>query len=192
MDFRLFLQMTSLLLEAVLALLAGAFLIRPIRMLIFGRLDAPSVPTPRSALPHIVEVLELRAGDVVYDLGSGYGGIVLQCAKLAPSAYFVGIERSLFLYFVSRTRTILRGSPANVSFLRQDIFQTDLSPATKIYAYLVPSLMNALLRKIEEEARGARMVSYAFQFKDRTPLRTVFLSQSKNRRESTRLYIYEF
>lgn len=178
--------------EVALLLLAGVFLIRPIRMLIFGRLDAPSVPTPRRVLPHIVEALELCAGDTVYDLGSGDGRIVLRCAKLEPSARFVGIERSLFLHFVSRFRALLSGSPANVSFLRQDIFQADLSSATKLYAYLTPPLMSALLRKIEREARGARMVSYTFQFKDKPPLRTVFLSALKNHRGSARLYIYEF
>lgn len=104
--------MTSVLLEAALALLAGALLIRPIRMLVFGRLDAPSVPTPRGVLPYIVEELKLRAGDVVYDLGSGYGGIVLRCAEIAPTVRFVspiGLPTGKSLFPI---RIILRLIPA--------------------------------------------------------------------------------
>ena len=184
-------QIALLLAQVCLVILAGFFLIRPIRMLIFGRPDAPPVPTPRRAIFHIAEALAVRPGDIVYDLGSGDGRVLLQCAKLEPSARFVGIERSFLLHYLARFRAFMSGSPTNVSFLRQDILLADLSPATKLYTYLCPTLMNQLLPKIEHETCKVRVVSYVFAFKAKRPSRTIHISSPRARRD-TRLHVYDF
>jgi len=85
----------------------------------------------------------------------------------------------------------MSGSPTNVSFLRQDILLADLSPATKLYTYLCPTLMNQLLPKIEHETRKVRVVSYVFAFKAKRPSRTIHISSPRARRD-TRLHVYDF
>src|SRR3989344_9572740 len=110
-------QIALLLAQVCLVILAGFFLIRPIRMLIFGRPDAPPAPTPRRAIFHIAEALAVRPGDIGYDLGSGDGRVLLQCAKLEPSARFVGIERSLLLHYLAPLRPLFWRSPTKFFFL---------------------------------------------------------------------------
>ena len=154
-------------------------------------LDVPYVPTPRRYWSAIAQALDIQAGDVVYELGSGDGGLLLALARAHPDAQFVGVELNPPLFWFSQVRRALKGSLPNIRFERQDLFMVDLSRADKCYGYLLDPVMGRLLPKLEREASGARFVSRAFQFKSKRPIETIVLSTSPGRHGEHLLYVYD-
>ncbi len=155
-------------------------------------MDVPFVPTPSDAFPKIKQVLRLGSGDVVYELGSGDGRFLLACALREPRARFIGIERNPLLYTYSLFRKHLAGNPSNLTFLRASFFDIDLSGATKIYAYLLDPIMDALLPKFERELSHARIASRAFKFSKKDPAETLRLSEQPGSHNQHMLYVYDF
>ncbi|HEY4487491.1 MAG TPA: class I SAM-dependent methyltransferase [Candidatus Paceibacterota bacterium] len=155
-------------------------------------LGVPFVRTPSRAYPLISNALRIENGDKVYELGSGDGGLTLALGKLFPHARFVGIERNPILYAYANMRKRLHGNTQNVTFRRENFFKTDLRDASKIYAYLLNSVMDALLPKLEQELKGVRVASRAFQFKQRTHTEAIELSKRKGSHGQHMLYVYEF
>ena len=101
-------------------------------------------------------------GDVVYDLGCGDGRILIAAAK-AYGARGVGIEIDPALVKIARAKVRAEGVEDRVTILQQDLFQTDLSPATVVTLYLGASVMQKLRPKLLRELRpGTRVVSHAF------------------------------
>lgn len=176
-----------------LCLIVGivAFVMRGVAQIYSRYIDVPFVPTPVHVFTLIVSSLEIRPGDVVYELGSGDGRFLLYCAKKQPSARYVGIERNPLLIAMSRLRAYLSGNPRNVVFRRENFYATPLTEATKIYGYLLNSVMNKLLPKLESEFHG-RMASRAFTFREKSPSETIVLSEKKGSHGEHMLYLYEF
>lgn len=156
-------------------------------------IEVPFVRTPRALYPPIVEALGIQQGDVVYELGSGDGGFILSQAVQFPDTRFVGIERNMLLHAFARLRKRIEyGNPPNVFFRRGNIFSTDFSEATKIYAYLLSSVMDALLPAFERELQAACIASRAFQFKQREASRIVELSKKPGNHGQHLFYVYDF
>ncbi|MBM3261590.1 class I SAM-dependent methyltransferase [Candidatus Kaiserbacteria bacterium] len=155
-------------------------------------LDVPFVPTRRPHFSRIIEALEVYDGDVVYELGSGDGRFIMACARARSNARYVGIERNPFLHLIALWRRKWAGSPANVSFVRGDFFTTDFSDATRLYAYLMPQVMDALLPKFERECAGARLASTAFAFSHKAPAEVIKLSTPSRLNGQHTLYVYAF
>jgi cyclopropane fatty-acyl-phospholipid synthase-like methyltransferase len=137
-----------------------------------GRLRPPDVkyvPTPQSAVDAMLELARVTASDVVYDLGSGDGRIPITAAQ-KYGARGVGIEiDSYYLRFafdnLARARVADR-----VVFLNQDLFESDISPATVVTLFLLPRLNQQLIPKLKRELRpGARVVSHQFDMGDAWP-----------------------
>ena len=155
-------------------------------------MGVPYVRTYAHSYAPIAAALHIEPGDVVYELGSGDGGFSLYLSHSFPNARFVGIERNPILYVLAHIRRFLQGSPKNVSFKREDFFIADFTSATKIYAYLLPQIMDKLLPKCERELHRARLVSRAFQFSKKTPRETVRISKRNGLYDQQMLYVYEF
>jgi len=118
------------------------------------------VPTEEADVPRMLKLAGLRDGDVVFDLGSGDGRIVLEAAKLNPTVRGRGIEIDEKLVFESRKVAKAAGLADRVQFLHQNAFDADLKDATVIAMWLWPELMRMLRPKIMEEARpGTRIVT---------------------------------
>ena len=102
-------------------------------------------------------------GDVVYDLGSGDGRIVIAAVKQFGADRAVGVELDPTRLKESIENARKAGVAAKVEFRREDLFDTDLRPATVVTLYL-STLINARLRpKFVDELRpGARVVSHVF------------------------------
>jgi hypothetical protein len=173
---------------ALLFALVG-FIIRFAILIISRGFDVPFVRTPRKYFPMIADALNIRPHDVVYDLGSGEGKFVLFCAKKYPDARFVGIERNFVLYFQALARKKFAGNPANVTFRRENFFTTNLSDATRLYAYLLPKAMERLFSDTPHP--GLRVASRAFHIKRREPIETIELSAKKGWHNQHLLHIYE-
>jgi len=128
--------------------------------------EVPYVVTP----PEVVDVMLRLAGvgrdDVVYDLGSGDGRIVIAAAR-DFGARGVGIEIDPRLVAQSTRSAERAGLAERVRFVQQDLFETDLRPATVVTLYLTRELNLRLRPKLLRELRpGARVVSHHFDMGD--------------------------
>lgn len=133
------------------------------------RSGGPYVPTPSIVVEHMLRMANVGAKDFVIDLGSGDGVIVLTAAtQHKASGFGVDIDPELVKY--SNTEATRRGVADRAAFYVQDVFKTDLSKASVITLYLLPSMMMNLRAKVFTEAKpGTRVVSHDYSFDDWYP-----------------------
>jgi SAM-dependent methyltransferase len=140
--------------------------------------DVPFVPTPTEVVAGMLRLADVKRGDVVYDLGSGDGRIVIAAAK-RYGARGVGIDID-----PERVAEASRNARAakvadRVRFLNQDLFESDLSEATVVTLYLLPRLNLKLRPKLLAELKpGTRVVSHGFDMGDWKPDRTVMVGET--------------
>ena len=131
--------------------------------------DVKYVPTPQSAVDAMLELAHVTAADVVYDLGSGDGRIPITAAK-TYGARGVGIEIDAFYLRDAIDNRAKAGVSDRVTFVNQDLFETDISPATVVTLFLLPRLNQRLIPKFKRELRpGTRIVSHQFDMGDGWP-----------------------
>ena len=122
----------------------------------------PFITTPPEVVERMLQVAETRADDLVMDLGSGDGRIVIAAARKF-GARAVGIELDGALVQKSREAARAAQVADKVSFIEGDVLAADISRASVITVYLLPDLMRKLQsRFIQELAPGTRIVSHAF------------------------------
>jgi len=122
----------------------------------------PFITTPPEVVERMLQVAETRADDLVIDLGSGDGRIVIAAAQ-KYGARAVGIELDGALVQKSREAARAAQLGDKVSFIEGDVLAADISKATVVTVYLLPDLMRKLqARFIQELAPGTRIVSHAF------------------------------
>ncbi|MGQ0522571.1 MAG: class I SAM-dependent methyltransferase [Betaproteobacteria bacterium] len=130
------------------------------------RTGGPYVPTPQVVVDEMLRMARVNANDFVMDLGSGDGIIVLTAAKQFK-ARGIGIEIDPELVKLSNDSARRAGLADRASFEVQDVFKADLSRATVLTLYLLPSMMANLQTKIFSELKpGARVVSHDYHFGD--------------------------
>jgi precorrin-6B methylase 2 len=118
------------------------------------------VPTEQDDVPRMLKLAGLHDGDVVFDLGSGDGRIVMEAAKLNPTTRGRGIEIDEKLVMESRKVAKESGLADRVQFVHQNAFDADLKDADIIAMWLWPEIMRMLRPKILAEARpGTRVVT---------------------------------
>ena len=117
----------------------------------------------------------LRAGDVLIDLGSGDGRIVITAAKRF-GASGLGVEIVPDLVARSREHAERAGVSKRARFAEQDLFKTDLGDATVITMYLLPEVNLQLRPRLLELKPGTRIVSHDWDMGDWRPDRTVTLA----------------
>ncbi len=140
--------------------------------------DVPFVPTPQPVVDEMLRLARPTSNDVIYDLGSGDGRIIITAAQ-QYGARGVGIDINPDLVQRSRNRAEEAGVTDRVSFQQQDLFQTDLSEASIVTLYLLPSVNMRLLPKLLQELRpGTRIVSHNYDFGDWKPERVVQVESS--------------
>ena len=124
--------------------------------------DVPYVATPQKVVERMLEMADVGEDDVVYDLGSGDGRMVITAAQ-QYGARGVGIEIVPELVEQSRSYARLAGVTDRVDFYRANLFDTDLSEATVLSIYLLPEVIEKLLPKIRREMDpGDRVVSHNY------------------------------
>ena len=127
---------------------------------------APFVPTPNDVVDRMLALAEVTANDVVYDLGSGDGRIVIAAAQQF-GARGVGIDIDPQRIAESNANAERAGVRHLVEFIEMDVMEADVSEATVVTLYLLSS-SNARLRPIltRQLSDGARIVSHAFSMGD--------------------------
>jgi cyclopropane fatty-acyl-phospholipid synthase-like methyltransferase len=124
--------------------------------------DVIFVPTPQEVVDEMLKVANVTGRDVVYDLGSGDGRIPITAAKVY-GARAIGIDICDIRIQEANANLKTAGVGDKVKFLKQDLFQTDISEATVVTMYLLPSLNLRLITKLNKELKpGTRIVSHAF------------------------------
>ena len=132
----------------------------------------PYVPTPQEAVERMLELAQVKKGDVVYDLGSGDGRIVITAAK-KYGVKAIGFEIDPERIKESRENIRKEGVGNLVEIREQDIRTVDLSPASVLTMYLLPEVNLMLRPNIWKQMKpGSRVVSHDFDMGDWKPLKT--------------------
>jgi protein-L-isoaspartate O-methyltransferase len=132
----------------------------------------PFITTPPEVVERMLEMAGTRPGDLVIDLGSGDGRIVIAAAQKF-GARGLGIELDAALVKKSRESAKVASVSEKVTFVQGDVLAADISVASVVTAYLLPALMVKLQpRFMDELAPGTRIVSHAFTMAGWAPDRT--------------------
>lgn len=131
----------------------------------------PFVPTPQEVVDKMIELAGVKKDDVVYDLGSGDGRIVITAAKKGARA--VGFDVDGNLVKESRENIRKAGVQDLAEIKQQDILTVDLSGASVVTMYLLPDVNLKLKPHILSQMKpGSRVVSHAFDMGDWKPDKT--------------------
>ena len=131
----------------------------------------PFVPTPQEVVDKMIELAGVKKGDVVYDLGSGDGRIVITAAKKGARA--VGFDIDGDLVKESRENIRKAGLEKSAEIKQQDILTVDLSAATVVTMYLLPDVNLKVKPNLLKQLKpGSRVVSHAFDMGDWKPDKT--------------------
>ncbi len=127
-----------------------------------GPLRSVFVPTPHEVVQRMLEAAGVKAGDVVCDLGSGDGRIVIAAAR-DYGAKAVGYEIDRELVDLSRKAADEAGVAERVKIVKQDLFKADLKEFDVITVFLLPKQLKALRPKFDDLKPGTRIVSHQFE-----------------------------
>jgi len=147
----------------VVFLFLGSILFFCITLICLPIFTAPWVPSSKKDILRILEAAEIKEGDIVYDLGSGDGRIILTVAKIYPIKYAIGIEISPIFYLISILRIWLSGLSSRTKVKLANFYKVDLSKADIVICYLFPKEMKKLAAKFKTELKpGAKIISLIF------------------------------
>lgn len=124
--------------------------------------DVIYIPTQPDVVARMLSLARVGPGDVVYDLGSGDGRIVIAAVRDFAAALGLGVEldpRRVQEAIGNATRA---GVADRVIFMNQDLFQADLSTATVVTLYLLPAVNQRLAAKLRTLRPGTRIVSHDY------------------------------
>jgi len=139
-----------------------------------ARNEAVFVPLPQRTIDEMLRMAEIKNGDVLYDLGSGDGRVLVAAAR-QYHVRAVGFEKSKVLAWLSRRRIARNGLKDKVHVVNADFFSQDLSEATVITAYLSQKINNRLEEKLQRELKkGTRILSadHTFNFTEEAKIKT--------------------
>jgi precorrin-6B methylase 2 len=150
--------------------------------------DVIFVPTPPEVVDKMLELAEVKKDDVVYDLGCGNGIIVVTAAKK------YGCKAVGYDIDPQRVKESLENVKKNnveklVKIEQKDIFTLDLSGASVITLYLLPSLNVKLIPQLEKLKPGSRIVSHDFDMKGVKPKKVVKVTPPGGREHTVYLWV---
>ena len=144
--------------------------------------DVPYVDTPPEVVEAMLDLARVDPSDVVFDLGSGDGRLVLAAGR--RGARGVGVELDSELVRESRKKANREGLSDRIQFLESNLFDAELTESSVILMYLSPRINRDLRSKFENELRpGSRIVSHLFAIDGWEPDEVVMVS-------GRRLFLY--
>ena len=154
-----------------------------------GEKLAPYYPTPETIVERMLELGELKAGEKMFDLGSGDGRIVIMAArKYHADATGVELDNDLVIQSTAKIKQL--GLQQTAHIINGDILKQNYSSANLITVYLLPE-SNIKVRPILEAQlkKGTRIVAHDFEIGGWTPLKTVTIPDDGEGRSHT-LFLY--
>lgn len=127
--------------------------------------DSPWAPfwkTSKKVGRRIGEIGKISKKDNVYELGSGDATALLTIAK-EYGATCIGVEIDPTRHFIAKIKKQLWGNPRNITLVKKNFFNVNLSDATVVYVYLVPKALERLMPKFKRELKkGTKIISYRY------------------------------
>ena len=156
--------------------------------------NIPFVPSPMHVVHKMIEVAEIKKGDILFDMGSGDGRIVIEAAK-KYGIRGVGIDLNPELVAKARENALKEGVANLVEFRAQDGLTVDISEATVVTLYMFKWFNNALRPKLQILKTGSRVIAHDFDIDDWKPTRVEYVAPptdgSEDYAESRTLYIWK-
>ena len=152
---------------------------------------APYFPTPTVVVRAMLELGELKPGELLYDLGSGDGRIVIMASQTF-GARAVGFEIDPRLVAQSRQRLIKRKLTQLASIDHQDLMTADFSKPDVVTVYLLPASNDKIQPFLDGEMKpGSRVVSHDFTFRGWTPDKEITVHDPNDEEIPThKVYLY--
>jgi ubiquinone/menaquinone biosynthesis C-methylase UbiE len=150
---------------------------------------APYYPTPESIVDKMLQLGGLKAGEKMFDLGSGDGRIVIMAArKYKADATGVEFDDSLYKQSMERIKTL--GLSATARIIHGDLLKQDYSSADLLTVYLLPMSNDKVSPILDKQLKkGTRVVCHDFEFSKWTPIKVQDIDDDGEGR-SHRLYLY--
>jgi len=124
---------------------------------------APFVPSPVPVIQRMLQLAELKPGEILFDLGAGDGRSVIMAAK-SFSARAVGVELREDLAKKALNTIHENGLTARVTIVNGDMFTVNLTSADVVFLYLTTSANEKIRPKLESELKkGVRVVSHDYE-----------------------------
>jgi SAM-dependent methyltransferase len=127
----------------------------------------------------MLELASVKKADLVYDLGSGDGRILITAAK-KYGCKAVGIEIEPELVKLSRDRAKKEGVERLVSIEQKDIYTVDLREANVVTLYLLPEQLKRLMPQLKTLKPGSRIVSHQFELPGFTPGKAITVESKED------------
>jgi ubiquinone/menaquinone biosynthesis C-methylase UbiE len=155
----------------------------------FGKAEnlAPYIPTPQAVVDRMLEAAQLKAGETVYDLGSGDGRILIAAAQ-KYGARGVGVEISPDLCEKAKSRILQLGLTDRITMIHGSALRVDLRPADVVTMYLLTTSNERLKPNLEKYLKpGARVISNEFPVKGWKPREVITLDTTGTKHT---VYVY--
>jgi hypothetical protein len=140
---------------------AALLLLAPAAQAQDGRGDVVYVPTPQVVVDEMLRMAKVGPSDYLIDLGSGDGRIVITAAKKLGARGF-GVDLDRYLLKLANNAAKTEGVADRAHFIEQNLFETDLGPATVITSYLLPTMNETLRPKLLSLKPGTRVVAHDY------------------------------
>lgn len=150
---------------------------------------APYYPTPETIVDKMLQLGGLKAGEKIFDLGSGDGRIVIMAArKFHADATGVELDRDLWKLSTDKIRSL--GLEKTARIVNGDLLKQNYSSADMVTVYLLPGFIDKVQPLLDRQLKkGARVVSHDFEFKDWTPEKVQNIPDDGEGRSHT-LFLY--
>jgi 16S rRNA A1518/A1519 N6-dimethyltransferase RsmA/KsgA/DIM1 with predicted DNA glycosylase/AP lyase activity len=150
---------------------------------------APYYPTPETIVEKMLQLGQLKAGEKMFDLGSGDGRIVIMAAeKFHAQATGVELDKDLWRHSMDLIRKL--GLEKSARIVNGDLLKQNYSSADLVTVYLLPVSNDKVEPLLDRELKkGARVVSHDFEFKNWTPEKVDTVADDGEGRSHT-LYLY--
>jgi predicted RNA methylase len=152
---------------------------------------APFVPSPVPVVQFMLKLADLKAGEVLFDLGAGDGRTVMMAAK-AFGARAVGVELREDLAKKALSTIYNNSLSDRVTIVNDDMFNVNLTSADVVFLYLTTSANEKIRPKLEEELKkGVRVVSHDYEIVGWKPIKVEnFCENPKLGYPSHTIYLY--
>jgi SAM-dependent methyltransferase len=153
----------------------------------------PFVPSPMPVVIRMLEVAEFKKDDVLYDMGSGDGRIVIQAAK-KYGVRGVGIDLNAELVEKAKANAVQEGVSHLVEFRAIDGLSVDISEATVVTLYMFKWFNNQLRPKLQKLRPGSRVIAHDFDIDEWKPTRIEYVNPNESSSEFSEprtLYIWQ-
>jgi tRNA A58 N-methylase Trm61 len=153
---------------------------------------APFVPSPQTVVEYMLKLADLKAGEVLFDMGSGDGRTVIMAAK-TYGARGVGIELREDLAKKAMGNIHECGLDDRVTIMNDDMFNVNLTSADVVYLYLTTSANEKIKPNLERDLKkGARVVSHDYEIIGWRPVKVEsFCENPKLGYPSHTIYLYK-